>query len=138
MIIVLIVISITMLNLTECKLKSKKYNHALIGRWRMIKSEFECPKSQQASTLNSISAVNDTQIVLKFSDSSFQTFYPEALRPPVAYKFEEDTLIVNYPHEDPPYVSKAFIEFLSSDKLVMREPRKELNCILVSTLKRIQ
>ena len=103
----------------------------------MIKNEFECSTLHQAKLLNAFSTVKDTQVIFKFTDSNFQTFHPHELRPPIQYKFEGDTLVINYLDETPPFVSKSFIEF-SSDTLIMRELRKETNCILVASFKRIE
>ena len=130
-----IFITLTALFITGCKPKPKIHGN-IVGKWRIIKSEFECPTVRQESQLNSISTVND-KLVLKFSDAGVETFYPEALRPPVPYKLEGDTLIIHYPGETPPYISRSYIEFLTADKLLMRETKKEVNCILVSTFKRI-
>ena len=127
--------------LTDCRTKTKKNKTVvgnIVGKWQMIKSEFECSTSQQANLLNSFSTVNATQVVFKFTDSSFQIFYGDELRSPVPYKFEGDTLIVNYPDETPPFVSKSFVEFITIDKLILRETRKETNCVLISNYSRIE
>ena len=140
-IIIILLIPFAASCLTQCKFKSSKNiktinkSSTIQGRWRVIKSEFECPTSRQEKLLNSTSIETDTQLVFKFTDSSFQGFNPEELYTPRPYKLEGDTLTIDYPEENPPFVSKSFIEFITTDKIVLREPRKETGCILVSSFK---
>lgn len=128
-----LLLPIILIFLVGCRSKSEK---SLIGKWKMIKSEFKCQNSVQEKLLNSFSTAKN--IIYQFNDSSFQTFYNQETPPLVPYKFENDTLLISYPREDPPFISKSFINFSSKDKFIMREERKEVNCILVSTFERMK
>ena len=109
----------------------------IIGKWKMIERRNICSDSKFSNRLNVPSYTNDSEFVFEFDQKAFRTLgYLNDKR--TTYKFEGDSLVMNYQSNKSYFITKAYADFSLEETLVLTQHVKDVDCILIATLKRIE